>query len=74
MKNLKQHRIENMLTVRGLAAAARVSPSTLTDISSGRVTPHLSTMSAIACALGLEDVRDVAEFDHALASRISEAA
>lgn len=74
MNTLKQHRIEHMFTIRALAAAAGISPTTLTKIEHGRVRPHFATMLAVTGALGLEDVRHVAEFDLALASRISEAA
>ena len=73
MRPLKTHRVEKMMTVRALATASGVSPTTLVKIEHGRVRPHYSTMLAVARALGVEP-REVEEFDAALESKIAEAA
>ncbi len=73
VKTLKQYRIERMSTVRSLAAAAGISPTTLVAIEHGRVRPHYGTMLAVASALGVE-VREVTEFAAALDAKLSNAA
>src|SRR5215210_620697 len=48
-------REEQALTQAELAEAARISPSTLSQIESGRVpSPHVGTVRKIARALGVE--------------------
>ncbi len=72
-KPLADHRREHMVTMRDLSAAAGVCVPTIIRIEHRRAKPHYRTMRKIAAALNV-GVRDIQEFDHALASRISEAA
>lgn len=46
-------REEQLITQVELAEKARISPSTLSQIESGRATPHVSTVRKIARALGV---------------------
>ena len=73
MRTLKILRVDKMMTVRALASASGVSPTTLVKLEHGRVRPHYSTMLAIAGALGVHP-REIAEFDAALNRKIAEAA
>lgn len=50
---LERLRGEAKLTMRALAVAAGLTPSTLHDIATGRKTPTISTVAAITAALGL---------------------
>lgn len=74
-KTLREHRIDNLLTYRGLAEQASCSTTTLLAVERGcgARRPHFGTMVAIAKALGVE-VREITEFDAALNSKMAEAA
>ena len=67
-KPLRELRTERMLTVRGLARIAGVSPVTVLNVELRRFRPTNCTMQALSEALGCE-VGEVAEFREALAHR-----
>ena len=66
---LREARIRKLLTVRGLAKLAGISPVTLQDIEAGRRTPQPGTMRKLATALEL-DPGEVAEFRRAIEGAI----
>ena len=68
MRRLREWRTHQLLSVRELAAAAGVTPKTLTDIELGRCRPTYQTMRTISQTLGREP-REIVEFAAALASR-----
>jgi transcriptional regulator with XRE-family HTH domain len=51
--NLRRHRARARLSLSGLAAAAGVGKSTLSQIESGRANPSMETLWSIATALGV---------------------
>ena len=65
VRSLRAWRAERLLTIRELARAAGVAPSTVYLIEAGRTTPRPSVMRRIASRLGVEGHR-VAEFRRAI--------
>ena len=61
-RELKRRRIEAGLSLRGLAAAARVSHDTVMEIEGGRRSPHPATVKKLADALGV-DVGTLVDWD-----------
>jgi DNA-binding Xre family transcriptional regulator len=68
VKRLREWRTEHLLSIRELAAAAEITPKTLTDLEYGRRRATYGTMRRISQALGVEP-HEIAEFAMALASR-----
>ena len=66
VRSLREWRAERLLTIRDLARAAGVAPSTVYLIEAGRTTPRPSVMRRIAAQLGVEG-HQVVEFRHAVA-------
>ena len=64
-KSLREHRTSWLLTIRGLAEEAGISPTTLMHIEAGRRVPHPSTMVRIAAVLEVRGV-EVEEFVRAM--------
>ena len=62
---LRTWRRRRLLTVRGLASAARTTPRTVIDLEAGRRTPRVGTIQAFSSALGVEP-QQVAEFRGAM--------
>jgi DNA-binding XRE family transcriptional regulator len=54
MVGLKEARIRNFFSVRGLAKAAGVSQRTIVEAEAGRRLPHFAVAKKIAAALGME--------------------
>jgi transcriptional regulator with XRE-family HTH domain len=50
---LRDARLQRFLSVRELAAAAGVSPTTIVDTERGARVPHFSSARKIAAALGI---------------------
>ncbi len=65
MRSMKACRVDAMLTVRRLAAAAGVSQTTVVLVENGRSVPRFDTMLRIAGALGIEP-SEIEEFAAAL--------
>ncbi len=65
MRSMKACRVDAMLTVRRLAAAAGVSQTTVVLVENGRSVPRFDTMLRIAGALGVEP-SEIEEFAAAL--------
>ncbi len=65
MASLRKARTARLLSVRGLAEAAGVSPTTIQLIEQGERLPHYGTMRKIATALGVEP-GEIAEFRQAI--------
>ncbi len=65
MRSMKACRVDAMLTVRRLAAAAGVSQTTVVLVENGRSIPRFDTMLRIAGALGVEP-SEIEEFAAAL--------
>ncbi len=61
MPTLREARTRRLFSVRALAEAARVSPTTINLVETGRRLPHFGTMRKIAQALDLEP-GEIAEF------------
>jgi len=68
MKPLREWRVRRMLSIRQLAADARVTPKTLMDLELGRRTAQFGTMRRIAEAIGVP-AHEIAEFALALERR-----
>lgn len=62
---LKQARAQRLLTVRGLAAAAGLAPSTIYQIEHGRARPHFKTIREISAALEMDPLT-ILEFAQAV--------
>jgi transcriptional regulator with XRE-family HTH domain len=62
---VREVRAEHLLSIRELARAAGVAPSTIYLIEAGRTTPHLSVIRKLAGALGIEPLT-IAEFRQAI--------
>ena len=60
-RTLRQARTARMLTVRGLAEAAGVSPAAVHEAETGKRTPRFATIRRLSDALGVEP-ESVAEF------------
>ena len=75
MITLREARVTRMLTIRGLAEAAKVSPATVHLAEVGQRMPHFGTMQRIASVLGMEP-HEIVEFRAAMeaATRGKEAA
>ncbi len=54
MPTLRQARTQRLLTIRGVAKRAGVSPTTIQTAELGRRQPHFDTMRKIAAVLGVE--------------------
>ena len=67
-KALRAWRTEQLLTIKDLAAAAQVTPKTLTDLEYGRHRATYRTMRQVSAALGVDPFA-ITEFGAALASR-----
>ncbi len=52
-QRIRELRKEKRLTLRGLAQEAGISPSALSQIESGQVSPSVATLEKITAALGL---------------------
>ncbi len=65
MPTLREVRADRLLSIRELAQQAGVALSSIYIIEMGRVTPYLSTIRRIACALGV-DPETVDEFRQAI--------
>ena len=68
---LKAWRRRRLLTVRGLAAAAGVTPKTVVELEAGRRTPHPGTVKALSAALDVQPER-VTEFRRAMGLPVAE--
>ncbi len=68
MLTLREARMRKLLTVRALAAAARVSPTTIHLAETGRRLPHFGTMRKIAAVLDAEPT-EIKEFAAAIEQR-----
>jgi transcriptional regulator with XRE-family HTH domain len=66
MQTLKAARAARLLTVRGLAEAAGVAPSTVYLIENGRSVPRFEAIRKLSEALGV-DPAEIAEFAAAIA-------
>jgi DNA-binding XRE family transcriptional regulator len=64
-RSLREHRMEQQMSVRELAWLAGVAPSTIHLIESGRSLPQLASVRALVTALDVEP-RDVTEFQRAI--------
>lgn len=53
LPGLKRARIRHLLTIRELAAAARVTPTTIVDLEKGRAEARISTVRKLVEALGV---------------------
>lgn len=69
MVALREARVRKMLTIRGLARAAGVSPATIQLAESGQRVPHFGTMQKIAAVLRIE-ASEIDEFQRALKAAI----
>ncbi len=65
MITLREARVRQMMSVRALADAAEVSPTTIHLVETGQRTPHFGTMRKIAEVLNL-DPREITEFREAM--------
>ena len=65
MVTLREARTARLLSVRGLAESAGVSPTTVQLIEQHARLPHYGTMRKIAAALGMEP-GEIAEFRQAI--------
>jgi transcriptional regulator with XRE-family HTH domain len=65
MARLRAVRVEHLLTIRELARLARVAPSTIYLIETGRVTPRTRVMRAVASALDVSP-HEIDEFRRAI--------
>jgi transcriptional regulator with XRE-family HTH domain len=65
MKTLKEARAERLFTVRGLAEAAGVAPSTVYLAESGRSVPRFEAIRKISAALGMQP-KEIEEFAAAI--------
>lgn len=65
MPTLKEWRARRLLTVRGLAEAAGVAPTTVYLAETGRSAPSFRVVRALSDALGVEPT-EVAEFAAAI--------
>lgn len=54
MQTLREARIERFLSIRDLAAQAKISPRTVVEIEAGRFTPRFATIRKLATTLGVE--------------------
>ena len=54
MPTLKEWRARRLLTVRGLAEAAGVAPTTVYLVENGRSAPTFRVVRALSAALGVE--------------------
>ena len=73
MKNLRDWRIERLLSLAALAEQSGVTKKTLIDIEHGRRLPHYATIGAICGVLNVAPA-DVTEFAAALEVRSKDAA
>jgi transcriptional regulator with XRE-family HTH domain len=64
-RTLKQARMAQMFTVRGLAAAAGCSPHTVHEVEQGKRLPRFDTIRRLSAALGIEPT-EIAEFRRVL--------
>ncbi len=67
MVTLREARAAKLLSVRGLAEAAGVSPTTVQLIEQGERLPHYGTMRKIAAALHIAP-GEIVEFQQAIAA------
>ena len=67
MPSLKEWRARRVLTVRGLAKAAGVAPSTVYRLENDRSQPTFSAIRALSNALGVQP-EEVEEFAAAIAA------
>jgi transcriptional regulator with XRE-family HTH domain len=65
MLTLREARIRKLLSIRGLAKLAGVSPETLQGLESGRRTAQLGTIRKLAAALEVEP-GEIEEFRRAM--------
>ena len=65
MVGLREARVRRMLTVRSLATAAGVSPTTIHLAETGQRQPRFGTMRKIGAALGMEP-GEIEEFAQAI--------
>jgi transcriptional regulator with XRE-family HTH domain len=65
MRTLKEARAKRLLTVRGLAEAAGVAPSTVYLIENGRSVPRFDAIRKISAALEMQP-QDIKEFAAAI--------
>ncbi len=65
MTTLREARVQRLLSIRGLAKQADISPVTLQDLEAGRRLAQPRTIRKLCDALGVEP-RDIAEFRRAM--------
>jgi transcriptional regulator with XRE-family HTH domain len=65
MRTLREWRADRLLTVRGLAEAAGVAPTTVHFVETGRSTPSFRVIRALSRALDVKPA-EVAEFAAAM--------
>jgi transcriptional regulator with XRE-family HTH domain len=65
MMTLREARARKLLTVRGLAAAAELSPTTIYQIEHRRTRPRFGSIKAISAALEVEPMQ-IMEFAQAI--------
>jgi transcriptional regulator with XRE-family HTH domain len=70
MRRLREWRTDALMSVRELAAAANVTPKTLTDLEYARRVAGYGTMRRISSVLGV-DPREITEFAAAIEKRAS---
>ncbi len=71
MQTLRQARSARMLTIRGLAERAGVSPYTVHQVERGARPPRFATIRRLSDALGVEP-ETVAEFRRVLHGEVRE--
>ena len=69
MRTLREVRVGRLLSIRGLAQLAGVSPQTVQLVEGGRVLPQPGTIRKLAAALEVEP-GEIAEFRRAMEAAI----
>jgi transcriptional regulator with XRE-family HTH domain len=69
METLREVRVRQLLSIRGLAELAKVSPQTVASVEAGQVLPQPGTIRKLAVALGVEP-GEIVEFRRAMDAAI----
>ncbi len=69
METLREARVRRLLSIRGLAKLAKVSPQTVQLVEGGRVLAQPSTIRKLAAALEVEPT-EIVEFRRAMEAAI----
>ena len=70
METLREARVRKLLSIRGLAELAQVSPQTVASVEAGQVLPQPGTIRKLAAALGVEP-GEIVEFRRAMDAAIA---